>query len=96
MNQHFLNGKIAASKEISKKYSQFFTNDFKNKLVVGKDYAGIFGYSKPIQMIYMGGDNWKAIKSPDIEKIVVSAPTTKNALEYINQPSSGAGTWFQK
>jgi hypothetical protein len=63
----------------------------KKELETNKDYAGIFGAPEGCKMIYVGDDNWKAVRPDGIEKIITSPDTTRKALEAINQPSVRMG-----
>lgn len=63
-----------------------------NELEIGKNYGSVFGLDekKGMNLVYMGGNNWKAEK-PGAAKEMVSEDTTKKALEYINRPSIHMG-----
>ena len=65
------------------------------KLIIGRDYARIFGLDpegKDQHMIYQGGNKWLA-QQPGSEREFESEKTTQNALTYINQPRINMGAW---
>lgn len=62
------------------------------QLEIGKNYGFVFGLDeKKGQIVFLGGDSWKAIK-PGMEKVMESADTTKKAIEYINRPTVHMGS----
>ncbi len=68
------------------------------QLELNKDYGDIFGLDKKKgqEMIYLGENSWKGVQkntdgSIKREMVIESAAQTKNALDYINQPSVIAG-----
>lgn len=62
-------------------------------LEIGKDYGSIFGIDAKTgkQMIYLGGNTWKAVMPGKGEMVKESESTTKTAIEYINRPSHTMG-----
>jgi hypothetical protein len=62
------------------------------KLEIGTNYGDIFGLDpkKGMRMIYLGGNKWRCEK-PGVVKEIEGEVTTKNAIEYINQPSIHMG-----
>lgn len=55
-------------------------------LKIGDNYGSIFGLKKEgQQMIYLGGNTWKAVCPVNGEKVVESEKTTVAAIEYMNK-----------